>query len=301
MTIRLLVALAGTLLTQAVRADLTLAYRTETHPGSSIPPAMADAMKQQMGVSMPADSTIRIKGEKVSSSSGALVSIIDYASGRMTLVHPPTRRFATLPASEYAAQLGAAMPQEARAAMQDVKIDTKVESTGRTAEIHGIAAEETVVSMFIEMPNPAGQSGGMRIEVHTWMATAAALQSFPALREWDASKMAGNGVDLMQIMSSFFPQGSSGQKLRASMEAILKNSTGLLLKSETRIFMPMIAQMLAAQGVSGADGPVAEVVMELVNYHTDPIPDSVFQTPVGYMSAPLVDILGAVNPHKLLH
>jgi hypothetical protein len=113
--------------------------------------------------------------------------------------------------------------------------------------------------------------------------------------------MMGNGVDLMQITSSVFPEGPSGQKLRASMEAILKNSTGLLLKSETRIFMPMIAQMLAAQGVSGGDGPIAEVVMELVNYNTDPIPDSVFQTPVGYVSAPLVDILGEVNPHKLLH
>jgi hypothetical protein len=290
---------AGLILAPAVRADLTLEYKTEMHTGPGVPAPVADAIKQQVGASPPSTSIIRIKGDKVFSAWDALISIIDYAKGQVTLLHPPTKSFATLPASEYAAQVSAAIPEEAREAIQNAKIDIKVEKTGRTGSVYGIAAEETVITMSLELPNPAFQQGALRLDLHNWMASAEALQRFPEFRQWNPGKLGDAAFDPVRILSSTLAQGPVGEKLRASLQEIAKNSSGLSLKTEIRVYLPMIARELAAQGVSGADGPLLESVIELDRYSADPVPDSVFDTPADYKPAPLSEIIARTNLNKL--
>jgi hypothetical protein len=291
--------MTGVLCTGPARADLTLEYKSDVKVGAGMPAAVAEAIKQQMGVSMPPGTTIRIKGEKVLSTSGPLTSIIDYAAAQIAVLHPATKRFASVPISGYAAQMSAAIPEEARNALRDVQIDVKVEKTGKTQQVHGIPAEETLISMVFGLPGPDGQTGQMRMEVRNWMAMAGALERFPELKQWDARKLfESGGFDPLQMMGSAFGQGPAGEKLRVFMRDIAKGSTGLSLRTETRIFMPMVARLLATQGVTTADGPVVEFTLELDQYNAIPIADAVFAVPPDYQAAPLAEILRELNPTK---
>jgi hypothetical protein len=137
------------------------------------------------------------------------------------------------------------------------------------------------------------------MEIHSWMATAEALSRFPELKQWDAKKWAAaSGFDQAEIMRSAFAPGPAQEKLRAAMRELAKSSTGISLKNETRVFMPMFAQLLQAQGGSASDGPTLETSMELDSFNADPIPDSVFQIPADYKLAPFVDLMREANPNK---
>src|SRR5215471_13495920 len=142
---------AASLLTHAAYADLTLKYKSETKANPALPALMADAIKKQVGT-MPSGSTVQVKGDKVFSVFGALTGIVDNATDQMTLLDPASHRFATVATAEYLAQLNAAMPAEARAAMLNMKFDVHLDKTGKTGEVRGIPVEEIVITMSIEMP-----------------------------------------------------------------------------------------------------------------------------------------------------
>jgi hypothetical protein len=302
MQLRQLVGLAALLLAPAAYADLTIHYKSTFEFPSGLPAQMADAMKRQMAGSLPAESTVRVHGDQAVSNFGRLTCVIDYAKQQITLLHPESKRYATGPASGFAGAVQAMIPEQARAMMEQMKMDVTAAKTGKTAVIHNVPAEEVLMSMTMDVPNPSGATMQMKIEVHNWMATAGAMERFPELKQWNAKKWASvPGLSPAEMSSSAFGQGPFAEKMRAAMQGVMKDSTGLLLKSENRIFMPSMAQMLAAQGATMGDGPLMATATEMDSYNTDAIPAATFQVPADYQSAPFADLIKEFSPAAAAH
>ena len=85
----------------------------------------------------------------------------------------------------------------------------------------------------------------------------------------------------------------------AAMIKEMQSGTGVVLRVQMESYMPMVAAMLKQRPESsplGAafdpDAPFMQMNKEVVEISTAPVPDSVFQIPEGYKSAPAADIIG---------
>ena len=175
---------------QSAWADLTMRHTMEFKFGSFLPPAAVDAMKVQLGDQLPKETVVQIKGRKVYTSMGRMVMVADYASGTITLIDSKARRFATSPMATYIDKIAAVqkqkmlvMPPEAQQIFDKIQFDVKTDRTGKTATIHGIGAEENVLTVAMEMPNPAGTAMTMRMEMHLWTAVADEVNRIPVAME----------------------------------------------------------------------------------------------------------------------
>jgi hypothetical protein len=300
MQYRGILAIAATLVVGVARADLTVHYKTSYETASGLPAAMTDMMKQQLASSMQDETTVQIHGEQIVSRLGKLISIIDYGKQQITLIHPETRRCATTSIAEFVQQTAGMMPPEAWQAMEAMKVDVKGEKSGKTALVHNVPVEENVVTMTMETSAPGAMPGvQLRLEMHHWMATAEALDKFPELKQWDARKWtSAGGLNSADIVSGTLAPGPSVDRIRAVMAELMKANSGFTLKSETRMFMPSMMQMLKAQGMDTGDGPIVSAVMEMDRFTTDPVPASYFAVPADYQAAPLADLLQELNPMK---
>src|ERR1035437_1398025 len=131
-----------------LRADLTLRYTTRLRLGSSVPEAEAKEAKGEMDATM-LDTTSQMKGDRVHVSIGHLECIKDYAKGTITVLDRKSKRVATIPLAEYMADIATGAETQATPKAPDVdaglKIHVKSEKTARTAVVHGILTEESVL------------------------------------------------------------------------------------------------------------------------------------------------------------
>ena len=88
------------LASQAAWADLTIRYQIELKFGPGIPSVAADLVKSEIGSVVPNEIVMQVKGDKCTSSFGALNSIIDSGKGEITLLNPATKQFATVSQAE---------------------------------------------------------------------------------------------------------------------------------------------------------------------------------------------------------
>ncbi len=280
---------------QAGRADLTMRYTLTYKLGTFLPPQMLDAMKQQMGNRIPEGTKVQIKGDRVYTSMGRMVSIADYSTGQITVVDSETKRFATAPLADFPAKAVAAqklppMSPDAQRILDNMKLDVKISKTGRKEIIQGIHTEETLLVLTMELT--AGMQ--MRTEIHTWKAGLDELKAMPALRElavWTERPKAG--MDPVEVVTQVLAgMPGIGEKLRGPMQEMMKASGGAVIRMRLATFMPSMAQTFGG----AADQPVAEVASDLAELSTDPVPDSRFEAPPGYQTASMEDLLAAIFP-----
>src|SRR5258708_18615729 len=282
---------------QVGRADLTLRYTLTFKLGSFLPPQALDAMKQQMGSRMPEGTTVQIKGDRVYTSMGRMVSIADYATGQITLVDSENKRFATAPLADFPARALAAqklppMPPDAQRIFDNMKLDVKASKTGRTETIQGIPTQENLLVLTMELT--AGMQ--MRVEIHNWTARMDELKRTPALRElavWVERPKAG--MDPVEVVTEILAgMPGMGEKLRAPMQEMMKGAGGAMVRMRLATFMPAMGQTMGG----AADQPVSEVSTDLAELSTDPVPDSRFEVPAGYQAATVEELLGALFPES---
>ena len=279
---------------RAGRADLTLRY-TYTHKmGSFLPPQALDAMKQQLGSRMGDGTTLQIKGERAYSTMGRMFAVTDYAKGEITVMDPETKRFATVPLDAYMAKMLAAqklpaMPPDAQRIFDNLKLDVKTSKTGQTESIQGIRAEESLLTISMEVM--AGMQ--IRTEIHLWTAGVDELKRTPALSElaaWLARPK--SGFDPVEVMTkSLAGVPGIGEKVRGPVQEMMKADDGPVIRMRTATYMPAMA---AAMG--GADQPVVEVAMDLAELSAAAVPESRFAVPAGYQTAAMEDLLSALFP-----
>jgi hypothetical protein len=258
------------------------------------------------------DTVIRVKGNRAYSSQGNLTSIMDLKSQDLILVDVEHKRFATVPAAQYAQRLKAAvpaMPEQARATLATMKTNLESRDTGRIAAIQGVQSEEHEFVMTIDMPlpgipQPAGPAPGplMKIVIQMWTAQPDETRRVPALQEFRSYTAAAstlNPTDMIKQVLSMLP--GMGDNLGTMVEEMSRKGA-MSMRTHMELSSPFLAvmsQQLPGQALPAGLNPNAPLVtmnQEAVELSTDSIDDALFQVPADYQPASLEEILkGAVT------
>jgi TonB family protein len=315
---RLALSLAVALLaSQAVWADLTVRYQYEVKLGAAFPAAAAGTFKQRLDDMFAGGMASRVKGALCATAVGTRRTIIDTEKHEITLVDPASQRFARVPTANYAQRVLAAqpLPTGAQSLLQSLKIDVQAKKTEETRSIQGFQAEDHLVILSMEMPNPAGIPIGLRMEIHEWLPAASELARVPALGEISGCS-AGSGVgnDPSSIVETILGLMEGPNGPNSSFSEALKeraNTKGkLVLKTQVVIFAPGLAAMLQTLGGQGGapvsnaadvdpNAPLIELSINLFEFSTESLLDTVFQAPEGYRAAPLEDLLKVIGVNGL--
>ena len=295
-------------LAPSVRADATLRFHTDIKTTPAIPAAALDQALADLR-----DMVIRVKGNKGFSSQGNLTSIVDLMTQDLTLVDPAHKRFATLPAAQYAQQVKGAMPavpEQARTMFASMKSNLASRSTGRTATIQGIQTDEQEFVLTVDMAVPGGpgtSSPFMKMVIQMWSAQPNETQRVPALQEfrnYTASASSGmNPTETIKQVLSGLP--GLGDSLGAMVEEMSKKGA-MSLRTHMEISMPILAvmsQQVPGQALpAGLDpnAPLMQMNQEVVELSSGPLDDALFEVPSDYQRASLEEILqGAVSAARV--
>jgi hypothetical protein len=300
MRLLFLTSLALGLLLHPAHADVTMRSKLDYKLASYLPPAAAETMNKQIGDTVANGVVVRIKGARSMTNSGPLQLVTDRDKGTITLLDAKGKRYATCPLAEYPDKLKALMPAIPPQAMQmfeNMKIDVNTSKTGKTDVIKGIKAEELLVNVSMDVPGPMAAMMSMKMEMHLWTATRDELDRMPALKEVAAytaqQASSGDGASGMAKMMAQIP--GFADKLKAPMEQMIKESSGVILRTEMKMIMPGSAKMM---GATNPDEPMTDLTTNLVELSTTTIPDSVFAVPADYKSAPIEELVQMMNPLK---
>jgi hypothetical protein len=290
-----------------MRADATLRYHTDVKAAGAI--EIAGPVDQMLGGMR--DMVIQIKGNKAHSSQGKLTSIMDLKTQDLTLIDASNKRFATVPASQYAEQTKKALPaipEQARSVFSSMKSNMESRSTGRTDTIQGIQAEEHEFVLTMDMALPGGPptpAPFMKMVMQIWTAKPEEAQRVPALLEfknYTASASSLNPAETIKQLLGGMP--GMGDSL-AAMAAEMSKNGGLMLRTHTELFMPVLAMMSqqiprqpgqAPLPVLDPNAPLMQLNQEVVELSTTPLDDALFQVPADYQAASLEEILKAAVP-----
>jgi hypothetical protein len=288
-----------------LHADVTLRYKTDLKMNPNLPPMIAQQATQGMTGALPTDISMQLKAGKGYTSAGTTVSIVDFTKKEVTLLDKDGKKFATVPADGLVDQIVAAMPampDQAKQMMAAMKSHIATKSTGASSTIAGIDSEERQVEITIDappMPNvPEGPM--MRMVLHVWTAKQSEIMKNPAIREMTGYNLYGiatmNPVAMMEKM--FHQMPGFGDAFTGLVKDLQSGGTPVMTRMQVEMYMPMIAAMLkqnpqAAAMFGGFDGesPILTMTQEVAELSTAAVPDSVFQVPQGYESAPAADIL----------
>src|SRR5436190_3680177 len=250
------IALVVVALAPLLRGDATLHYHTEVSTAAAVPGLPAGGGPDLAGIR---DMVVRIKGNKAYSTQGNMTSIMDLTTQEMTLIDTVHKRFAKVSASQYAEQVKAAIPAiptEARTALASTKTSADTRSTGRTATIQGIQAEEHEFVLTMELPPGGPPDAGpmMKMRMQMWTAKPEEAQRVPALQEYQnytaSAKSTMNPMEMVKQVFSGLPGLSDSL---GSMIADMSNSGSTSMRIHTEVTMPFLAAM-AKQGIPLAPG-----------------------------------------------
>ena len=281
-------------------ADVTIRYTIETQAN----PATA-AMMGRMAAGMPGGNGIilRVKGTQGYTENSLFRSVTDFTKGQVTVIDTANRQYATVPSSEYVDAFARAvpkMPAAARESMAAMKTNVESRAMGKTATIAGMEAEETEITMTMDLPSPNGApAGSMKMVMHVWSATQAEVLRRQSLRELAAYSMWMNAsTNATGSLGRMFEQMGTGDGMKKLFEQTAQKG-GLALRVQTEMYMPFMAAMLArgGQGNGAAvdpNAPVMQMTQEVAEFSDAPVPDSVFQIPEGYQAVPIESIVAQV-------
>ena len=300
----ILFAAAG--LVCAARADVTLRQQMTMKFSSLVPQEVQDGARKQSAAAMPGEILLRIKGDKSYGTFGTLAAITDYKREEVTLLDAKTKRYATVPLSEYADRMAAALKLTAPAAqtqqaLQGIQMDVQTKKTGQVGLVKGIQAEETLITLTVRVPSAQQAAAStMRMELRYWIAMPSEIRRIGALNELadyvERSRKAFDTAQFLEQATASLP-GMAGDQVRAAVREMLAARNGFPLKNHTAVFVPAIAQslQLAPQPPAGFDpnAPLAESDMDVAELSTDPVPDSVFAVPADYEPAPFEELVKA--------
>ncbi len=301
-------AAIGLLVAASMSADVTVRYKTAVRLNPTLPPQMTEQAMKSMGDFLPAEMVYQVKEGKGASSFGKMRAIADFTKQRITLIDPANKKLANTSAEQLVDEFTktlADMPAEARAAVASMKATSESKMTGRTMTIQGIEAEEREVTMSVEGPSnlPAGPM--FKLGIQFWTARAEEVQRVPALREMAEHNLSAyaimNPSAMMEKMLQQIPGMGDGI---AKVVKEMQTAKATLLKSEIKMYMPVIAAMMKQLAPEknpfgdkfDAEAPFMEMTQELSELSTAPIPDSVFATPEGFTEVPVAEMVKAMIP-----
>lgn len=231
----------------------------------------------------------RVKGDRVSSTFGAVTTIMDGPANQITLLNPAAKRYATVAMADYPGNLS--VPEAMRKVFQDLKIDVQTKKTGRAGMVNGIRADEYEMVLSFE---PIG----LKMILQQWMANPEESNRIPAMLEFAGySARVQSQMNYNSVMEKVFAQfPGMGDKFRQPLEELRRMNSNMVLKMQLAAYMPGMAEALGAD----ASAPLFEVSMSLTELSGGAIPDSAFLAPAGFEAAPLDDLVKAAMPVQSL-
>ena len=287
------------------RADLTLRHTFSFQLPSYLPPEVKAQVQQQIDAALTKEMVVHIKGDKVYASYGPLLGITDFSKNELTLLNPKTRQYASIPLDQYADRFGKAMappplPPAAQQLLESLKVDVQNKKTGQIAMIEGIRAEESLITISMELPS-AGAASAMRMEMRVWSASPDEIRRVPALKEMaDYAARTRRALDPAEMLTKGFEQMPGlGAQLRGPLEQLTRINSNLVVRMRMGLFIPAMSQMvqLAQNPPANFDpnAPITEYRMDLAEISTAAVPDSTFAIPKDYMQAPFEEMVKALR------
>ncbi|HEY4362864.1 MAG TPA: hypothetical protein VGN17_17980 [Bryobacteraceae bacterium] len=286
---------------RGLQADVTIRRSMSVSLGPTFPVQLAEQTNSQLASALPSEIVVRVKGDKSYSSAGPLIAITDYATGRVTLLNPKTKQFATAPLTEYLDRMAAAtqaaaqgIPAEAQQLLRNMKFDSQTKKTGRAAVIQGIRAEESVITFSLGMPVDQTFIPAMRMELHCWIAPAAEIARVSGLKQLAALAARDKGaVDPTQALQRVLLQMPGFGELRKPLSELTAGTGNSMLRMTAAVYIPALAQV---EPPSDPTIPVEEIKTDLLELSTAPLDDSIFEVPAEYRSALLQDLIQVLLP-----
>jgi hypothetical protein len=270
-----------------VRADTTIRYTIDT--SSPLAPAATTARSM----------VIYMKGNQGVTIVDGQTSIVDFARQQVTIIDTARRKYATIPASEYGARMGAHFTGMASAAVDSPMVGEMLKSMKSTCDtkksdvpetIQGVLAEERDVRCTMTMDMPENVKNSMppmavTMVMRTWSAAASERLRVPGL--WQLS-----GFELWQ---SYFmnPAGSLGKMMPEGMKPMVDamqkdQSATLRMSMEVSMKMPM-------PGAPAGDTPFMKMNEEVVGLSTQLLEDELFTIPGDCSAEPFEDVLKGIT------
>ena len=283
-------------------ADVTLRQSVTLNFSSLFPEAVRSAMQESVKSTLPSGTVLQIKNGRAVSSSATLTIMMEADGNRITLLNPKSKQYADTTYSEYldatrGALKSVAPPAQAQQAFQNLHHDVQTKKTGQFAMIQGVRAEESLIVATMQMPSPAGT---MRMEMHYWIALPDDIRRVPALKELaDYAEQSRRKLDAANLVGSFTPMPGMTE-LMGAIRDLMKDNIGWPLKSSTKMYAPAMVQALQKAPQPGQsldpNAPMMEILMDVAELSTNPVPDSVFSVPADYQAAPVEELVKALMP-----
>jgi hypothetical protein len=295
----------------ALRADVTLHYKTEVTIDPGMPAQFADQVKKSFGAGLPKSQTQQLKDGKLYSDTGNFSSISDFNKRETTVIDNTGKRYSIIPAGEYADDLVKAMPAlpaDYKTVMGALKSHAESKDTGRTQTIQGIEGEERLIDITMGGPALPNMPPGplMHMVMHVWLAKATETARVAALGELAKWDFMSTGMDPASVITKAFAQMPGlGDSIVPMMQEV-RSSRRVVLRMQIEMYMPLLAMMaqMAAGGSPAGPGhgpetPAVSMNQELSEISTAPVPASAFQIPEGYQSAPATELLSDMMKRQM--
>jgi hypothetical protein len=253
--VRPLLLLVSLLAAPALRADVTIRYKTDFKTGTMLPPNVQKAP-------LPPVVTVQIKGDKGYSNAAFSASLIDFTKQEVTIIDAAHKLFATVAIKDYWGELSSAVPTmpaippAAQKIVDSIHGDFSCRMTGRKDTVVSVQVEEKECTLSISLPIPEGLPvpQGMfaagqpvtiiKLVMQRWSATESEALRVPALGELmtysSSSAQLLNPAAVMQQVLSKLP--FVGQSFAPMMEEFSKNPAATM-RSHTEIYVPVMAQI----------------------------------------------------------
>jgi hypothetical protein len=290
-------------LASGLHADVTVRYRTEMKGSLQ---AMMQQASPQVSSLMPQETKLLIKGSKSYNQFGGTFAISDSSTKEFIVLDQVNKKYAVTTPEEYFRSIKTEMPAMPPMVTQMLAtLQTKVDSklTGQTETIKGIESAEREITISVEgpaMPNmPPGPM--IRLVIHIWSATPAAIEKSAALRELVAfNQNAAAGLSSNAGMKQLFDMVPGiTDKLGPVLQEMSKPGN-VMTRVHCEMFMPALAAMMKQMpagsspvGEIDPKGSLMNVNVEIAELSTDAIPDSQFQPPAEYQKQPIDEFMKA--------
>lgn len=276
-------------------ADLTIRQTIELKLGSLFPPEVTGLITQQIGVAIPKEAVVRVKGSRCSSNFGSFMSIANGETGEITIVNPNTRQYAVVAASGLLGAQGTIPPDFTRA-LDNLEINVSTTKTGKSETIQGVPTAEYLTELTMSIPSPPQPPTPLRLELRSWRASDEALAAMPALKE--RASCSGGALNPAGVTQQLLEQLPA--KLREFAQQLIDASGSAALKTHLSVFAPTLAVLMQARGTpppANFDPAAAliEVNMDLIELSTAPLADSLFQPPAGYEAVTMADVMKGMS------
>jgi hypothetical protein len=247
-----------------LRADATIRYKSNMTSAMPLP-GLTDS-----------DSAIYMKGNKGMVVSGGQTTIADFVKQEITIIDTDRKKYATVPAADYAPKMAESMPQMGAASQMTMQTKCDSAKSGRTEVIQGVQTEERVQTCSVEMAKVS-----MKFVTHIWSASPGERPRVPAL--WQLS-----GYELWQkyFMNPTAAVGKAMGGMAPMMEDLQKDNS-VILRLNMEVF-------LAASPV-----PMMKMNQEVVELSTAPLDDSLFQIPADFPAVPFGDLMNGMLQARL--